>query len=60
MDYIVVQAGGKGTRLGYLTQNKPKALLPVENLPLIFHLIKKYPDKKFIVVGDYLKDVLRE
>lgn len=24
MDYIIVQAGGKGTRLGYLTKNKPK------------------------------------
>ena len=37
-DYVVVQAGGKGTRLETLTANKPKALVPVDNLPMIFHL----------------------
>lgn len=60
MDYIIVQAGGKGTRLGYLTKNKPKALAPVDNLPMLFHLFRKYPDKKFIVIADYQKDVLRK
>lgn len=25
MEHIIVQAGGKGTRLEYLTENKPKA-----------------------------------
>ena len=40
MEYIIVQAGGKGTRLGRLTQNKPKALVPVENLPMLFHLFR--------------------
>lgn len=58
IDYIVVQAGGKGTRMKQLTYNKPKALVPVDNLPMIFHLFRKYPDKKFIVIGDYLYDVL--
>lgn len=60
MKYIIVQAGGKGTRLGYLTENKPKALVPVENLPMLFYLFRKYPEKKFIVIADYKKEVLRE
>lgn len=60
IDYIVVQAGGRGTRLGYLTKNKPKALVPVENLPMIFHLFKKYPNKKYVIIADYKKEVLRE
>ena len=60
MDYIIIQAGGKGTRLGYLTKNKPKALVPVDNLPMIFHLFRKYPDKRFVVIADYHKEVLRE
>ncbi|WP_238298745.1 phosphotransferase [Eubacterium sp. MSJ-33] len=60
MEYIIVQAGGKGTRLGHLTENKPKALVPVENLPMLFHLFRKYPDKRFIIIADYKKDVLRE
>ena len=29
-EYIIVQAGGKGTRLGHLTWNRPKALVPIE------------------------------
>ena len=60
MDYIIIQAGGKGTRLGYLTKNKPKALTPVENLPMIFHLFRKYPDKRFVIIADYKKDVLHK
>lgn len=59
MEYIVVQAGGKGTRLEHLTRNKPKALVPVENLPMLFHLFRKYPDKRFVIIADYKKDVLR-
>ena len=58
VEYIVVQAGGKGTRLQYLTENKPKALVPVDNLPMLFHLFERFPDKKFIIIGDYLSDVL--
>lgn len=58
MNYIIVQAGGKGTRMEKLTRNKPKALVPVNNLPMIFHLFRKYPNKKFIVIGDYKYDVL--
>ncbi len=57
-NYIIVQAGGKGTRMESLTANKPKALVPIDNLPMIFHLFRKYPDKKFIVIGDYKYDVL--
>ena len=57
---IIVQAGGKGTRLEYLTKNKPKALVPVNNLPMLFHLFRKYPDKKFIVIVDYKADVMKK
>lgn len=60
VDYIVVQAGGKGTRLEHLTANKPKALVPVENLPMLFHLFRQFPDKKFVIIADYHREVLRE
>lgn len=59
-EYIVVQAGGKGTRLGHITKNKPKALAPIGNLPMLFHLFRKYPDKKFLIIGDYKIDVLKK
>lgn len=60
LNYIVIQAGGRGTRLGHLTKNKPKALAPVENLPMIFHLFRKYPDKRFVIIADYKKEVLKK
>lgn len=56
---IIVQAGGKGTRLEWLTRNKPKCLVPVKNLPIIFHLFKKFPRDEFLVISDYKKEVLR-
>ena len=56
--YIIVQAGGKGTRLKKLTRNKPKAIVSIENLPMIFHLFKLYPNAKFVIIGDYKCDVL--
>lgn len=58
VEYIIVQAGGKGTRMEHLTYNKPKALVPVDNLPMLFHLFKKYPDANFIIIGDYKFEVL--
>lgn len=59
-EYIIVQAGGKGTRLEHITKNKPKALAPIDNLPMLFHLFKKYPDKKYLIIGDYKIDVLKK
>lgn len=58
--YVIVQAGGRGSRMELLTRNKPKALVPVDNRPILFHLFEKYPDKKFIIIGDYQYDVLEK
>ncbi len=58
VDYIVIQAGGPGTRLGKLTRNRPKALVTVLNRPIVFHLFERWPKKKFIIIGDYKFDVL--
>ncbi len=57
---IIIQAGGKGTRLENLTTNKPKCLVPVQNRPMIFHLFNKYPKSEFIIIGDYKYDVLEK
>lgn len=56
--HIIVQAGGKGTRMDRLTRNKPKALVPVDNLPMMFHLFRKFPHAKYTVIGDYKCEVL--
>lgn len=58
VEYIIIQAGGMGTRMGSLTRNRPKALVPVRNLPIIFQLFRKFPHSKFLIIGDYKAEVL--
>jgi len=57
--YVIIQAGGRGSRLGKYTLNKPKALLSVNGLPLILNTMKTFSGANFIVIGDYKFDVLR-
>ncbi len=57
---IIIQAGGKGTRLEGLTRNKPKCLVPVNNLPIIFYAFEKFKDAQFIIIADYKVDVLEK
>lgn len=58
--YVIIQAGGKGTRMGKYTWNKPKALVSVDSLPMIFHTFKVFKNSNFIIIGDYKYEVLRE
>lgn len=60
IDYIIIQAGGRGSRMQSLTQNKPKALVPIDNRPMIFHIFEQFPQKRFIVIADYKSDVLKK
>lgn len=57
---IIIQAGGKGTRLEGLTRNKPKCLVPVNNLPIIFYIFKRFSDAEFTIIADYKADVLEK
>lgn len=56
---IIIQAGGKGSRLEGLTRNKPKCLVPVNNLPIIFYAFQKFKDAEFTIIADYKVDVLK-
>ena len=60
IDNIIIQAGGIGSRMGHLTANKPKGLIAIDNLPLIFHLFKHFPDSKFKIICDYKSDVFKK
>lgn len=57
---VIIQAGGKGTRLEGLTRNKPKCLVPVNNLPIIFYAFQKFSDAEFTIISDYKTDVLEK
>ncbi|MEL7037841.1 MAG: NTP transferase domain-containing protein [Cyanobacteria bacterium J06592_8] len=58
--WVIVQAGGQGTRLKHYTWNKPKCLLSVAGQPLIYHFFDRFPSANFLVIGDYLYDVLEK
>ena len=58
VNHIIIQAGGRGSRMDRLTRNKPKPLVPVNNLPIMFHLFRKYPEARYVIIGDYKFDVL--
>ena len=58
INYIIVQAGGSGTRMGKYCINKPKCLLPIDGYPLIFHLFNAYKNKNIIIIGDHLSHIL--
>lgn len=56
---VIIQAGGKGTRLQHLTRNKPKCLVSVNNKPLLYHVFDKFnDDTRFHIIGDYLYTTL--
>ncbi|OGF69627.1 hypothetical protein A3H65_04030 [Candidatus Giovannonibacteria bacterium RIFCSPLOWO2_02_FULL_45_14] len=63
IDTAVILAGGKGLRLMPDTQDKPKAMVPILNRPLIEWIIlwlKKYDVKNIVVSVDHKKEVLKE
>ncbi len=55
----VIIAAGKGTRMGPITENRPKAMLPIANRPLLEHIIvaiKAAGIKDFLIVTGYRKE----
>lgn len=57
--WVIIQAGGLGTRMKHLTTNRPKCLVPVGTNTILSNAINIFGDKT-IVIGDYLIDILKE
>ncbi|WP_130471851.1 NTP transferase domain-containing protein [Candidatus Magnetaquicoccus inordinatus] len=55
---VIVQAGGRGSRLRHHTWNKPKCLVSVHGKTLLNHLFDRFPQARFWVIGDYAFDQL--
>jgi len=55
---IIVQAGGRGSRLRHHTWNKPKCLVSVNGRPILYQLFDRFPDDTFYIIGDYAFDKL--
>ena len=59
---VVINAGGKGTRLEPFTKVLPKPLIPVGELPIIELIMKqfqKYNCNQFSVIVNYKRDLLK-
>ena len=57
---IIIQAGGRGSRLRHFTWNKPKCLVSYEGKPVIFHLFDKYKESNFHIIADYQIDKIKK
>lgn len=55
---IIIQAGGKGTRIYPHSKNKPKILLAVNGKNILQNFLKIFDGYKFIIIGDYKFDIL--
>ena len=59
---VVINAGGKGTRLEPYTKVLPKPLIPVGELPIIEHIIREYQSyycNKFHIIVNYKKELMK-
>lgn len=59
---VVINAGGKGTRLDPFTRVLPKPLIPVGDLPIIEHIMKEYQSyncNEFHIIVNYKRELLR-
>ena len=59
---VVINAGGKGTRLEPYTKILPKPLIPVGEMPIIEHIMQNFMDydcRKFSIIVNYKKDLIK-
>lgn len=60
---VVILCGGKGTRLGELGKLRPKPLVPVGALPIVWHIMKGYSalgHKRFILCLGHKGELIQE
>lgn len=55
---VIVQAGGKGTRMGHYTKNRPKCLISIGGINMLQSIQNAFPKAKVHIIGDYKYDVL--
>tara|TARA_B100001057_G_C22750990_1_gene911791 strand:- start:104 stop:1177 length:1074 start_codon:yes stop_codon:yes gene_type:complete len=62
-NFFLIMAGGKGVRLGEITKEIPKPMLPFLGKPMISHILekaKKEGFRKFIISVNYLKEIVKD
>ena len=60
---VVILCGGQGTRLREETEHRPKPLVPVGQMPILWHIMKTYAfygHKDFILCLGYKGDMIKD
>ena len=60
---VVILAGGLGTRISEETHLRPKPMITIGDMPILWHIMKSYGDQgfnDFIICGGYKCDVIKE
>lgn len=60
---VVLLAGGFGTRISEESQFKPKPMIEIGGMPILWHIMKLYSDygfHEFIICAGYRQEVIKE
>lgn len=60
---VVILAGGKGTRISEESQYKPKPMIEIGGMPIIWHIMKTYSSyghNEFIICAGYKQEIIKE
>jgi glucose-1-phosphate cytidylyltransferase len=60
---VVILCGGKGTRLGDISRMRPKPLVAIGGMPILWHIMKHYAShghKRFVLCLGYKGEMIEE
>ena len=60
---IVLLAGGKGTRISEESRYKPKPMIEIGGMPILWHIMKEYSFygfNEFIICAGYKQDYIKD
>lgn len=60
---VVILAGGFGTRIGEESQFKPKPMITIGGMPILWHIMKSYSYygyNEFVICAGYKQEVIKE
>lgn len=59
---VVILAGGRGTRIYEESQNKPKPMVEIGGMPILWHIMKTYSSygfNDFVICAGYKQEVIK-